>query len=413
MVGRAEPALDLKDRRFWIAREEEILEAETTDIYFHYTKKVLEARNVNPTVVMEVYTRSLPYPEGWGVVAGIYEVAKLLEGRPIDVYAMEEGEVFLTNRSSVVYEPVLQLIAPYREIAPLENPILGFLCTASGIATKAARMRMVAGDRLLLSFGTRRVHPALAPTIERATYIGGFDRVSNVLGARLMDTKPVGTMPHALIQCLGDPAEAWRAFDEALPEDIPRIALVDTYADEKTEAIKALETLGDRLYGVRLDTPGSRRGDWRKIVEEVRWELNLRGGQKVKIFASGGVDEEQIRELRDLVDGFGVGTRVASAPVIDFNLKVVEVIYDGERHFRAKRGDISGRKQVYRDEAVMHDLVLPYGHPAPEGRVPLLRELIKGGELVRRFLPLEEIRARVIARLERLKRTEPKLEWRA
>jgi nicotinate phosphoribosyltransferase len=115
----------------------------------------------------------------------------------------------------------------------------------------------------------------LAPMINRAAFIGGIDGVSNILAGELLGVKAQGTMPHAMILCFGDQVEAWKAFDEAMPPNVPRIALADTFADEKTEAIAAFEALGERLSAVRLDTPSSRKGDWRKIVKKVRLELNI------------------------------------------------------------------------------------------------------------------------------------------
>ena len=99
--------------------------------------------------------------------------------------------------------------------------------------------------------GPGRVHPALAPLIERSCYIAGFDRVSNVLGAKLLGTRASGTMPHALVQVVGDQAEAWLLFDKTISKNVPRIALIDTFWDEKSEAIKAFETLGKSLWGVQ------------------------------------------------------------------------------------------------------------------------------------------------------------------
>lgn len=400
---------DLPDRIFWIANEDEIKRSETTDVYFIYTLQILEKKGLDPRVVMEVYLRNLPYPDSWGVVSGIYEVAKLLEGLPLNVRAMEEGEIFLVSQDSVVYEPIIQIEGRYRDFAKYENPILGLVCMSSGISSKAARVKMCAGDKIVFSFGTRRSHPALAPMIERAAYIGGFDSVSNVLGAKMMGKKPVGTMPHALIQCFGDQKIAWKSFDEIMPKEIPRIALVDTFSDEKTEAIMAFETLGDKLYGIRLDTPRSRRGNWRKIIEEVKWELKIRGGDKVKIFVSGGLDEETILELREVVDGFGVGTGVSNAPTLDFSAKIVELIVDDKDIFRAKRGDIAGKKEVYRAYDRFDDIVTYYRNPKPKGYYPLLSDLIRDGKIVRKFKSLDEIRESVLSKLKVLKDSKPTL----
>lgn len=399
---------DLTDRTFWISKEDEIKQGKTTDIYFIYTKDILKRANKNPRVVIEIFARSI---EGnWGVVTGIYEVAKLLEGMNVNVKAMEEGEVFQSSKESPIYEPVMQIEANYADIAIYENPVLGFLCFSSGVSSKAAKIRLAAGDKFVFSFGTRRAHPAMAPTIERAAYIGGFDSASNVLGAELMGIRPVGTMPHALILTFNDQLKAWKAFDDSISDDVPRIALVDTLSDEKTESIMALDLLKERLDGVRLDTPSSRRGNRRKIVEEVRWELNIRGGKHVKIYVSGGLDEEEIAQLHDIVDGFGVGTSVSSAKSIDFSFKIVEFIEDGRKVYRAKRGDIAGRKQVYRDEE-FHDIVTIADNEMTSGYKPLLTDLIVNGKIVRKFKNVTEIRNRTLGNLNKFADTEPSLKW--
>ncbi|MEM1524984.1 MAG: nicotinate phosphoribosyltransferase [Nitrososphaerales archaeon] len=403
--------MDLKDRLFWIAKEDEIKRANTTDIYFIHTVNALRKSGIDPRVVMEVYVRELPYPENWAIATGIYEVAKLLEGLPVNVMAMDEGEVFLAFRGSAIYEPILQIEGKYTDIAIFETAILGLLTTSTSVSTKAARLRLISDGKLLFSFGTRRAHPALAPTIERATYIAGFDGVSNVLGANLIGKRPVGTMPHALILSFEDQREAWRAFDKTLPEDVPRIALIDTLFDEKIEAIMALEALGKKLYGVRLDTPRSRRGDFRKIIEEVRWELNIRGGENVKIFASGAIDEDTILKVRDLVDGFGIGTCVSNPPAIDFSMKIVQVELDGKVNFKAKRGDLGGKKQVYRNEELFEDIVTLASKLPPEKGKPLLTPLIENGKIVRNFKGIDEIRSSVLLKLNKLKNVQPKLKW--
>ncbi len=396
---------DLNDRLFWISKEDEVKEGLTTDAYFLYTKEILEKEGLNPRVTIEVFARKVDH--NWGVVLGIYEVAKLLEGMDIDVYAMEEGEIFQTSDKSSIYEPVLSIEANYADISIFENPVLGFLCFASGVASKAAMIRVAAADKLLLSFGTRRSHPFLAPVIERASYIAGFDSVSNILGAKMMNKEAVGTMPHALILSFNDQKRAWDAFDKHMSDNVKRIALVDTLYDEKIEAIMAYDTLKDKLYGVRLDTPSSRRGNRRKIIEEVRWELAIRGARDVKIFASGGLDEEEIADLKDIVDGFGVGTSVSSAKSIDFSFKIVEV-HEQNRIFRSKRGDLSGKKYVYRKN---FDDIVSINDKGPEGYEPLLTPLIENGKIVREFKDVDELRTRTISRLKQFKDSEHRLRW--
>ncbi len=376
---------------FYIAHEEDIKAGRTTDVYFIRTKKILEEKGVHRKVLADVSTTSLPHGWKWGVLAGIEEVAKLLEGLPVNVYAMPEGTIFHP------YEPVLQIEGFYEEFGIYETALLGMLSQASGIATAALRTKIAAKFKPVYSFGIRHMHPAIAPMIDRSAFIGGCDGVSGVLGAEMIGEKPVGTMPHALIITVGDQVKAWRYYDEVMPPEVPRTALVDTFYDEKFEALMAAEALGERLNAVRLDTPSSRRGNFRRIVEEVRWELDLRGYEHVKIFLSGGLDEESLRELADVADAFGVGGSIASAKPIDFSLDIVEV----EGKPVTKRGKLSGRKQIYRCEnghyhRVPADKKLEKCPVCGAKVEPLLRPLIENGEIVAELPKAREIREYVL-----------------
>ncbi len=393
-------------RFFHHASDEEIKRGETTDIYFVRTKQVIEAKGLEKTpVIADVTSGKLPHGWLWGILCGIEEEVRLFEEKPVDVYAMPEGSVFYHEDCRGIREPVMRIEGPYGEFCIYETPLLGLLCQSSGVATCAARIRKVAGERTLISFGIRRMHPALSPMIDRAVYLGGFDAVSSLSGAKLLDIKPVGTMPHALIIVFGDQVKAWKAFHEVIPSDVPRVALVDTYSDEKMEAIMAAEALKERLYAVRLDTPGSRRGDFAEIVREVRWELDLRGFNHVRIFVSGGLNEQNVGELIEAgADGFGVGTSVSNAPTIDFAMDIVEI--DGE--LCAKRGKMGGRKQVWRCQKCLTDLVLPFGEPQPKcprcesETEPMLKPLIKNGEIVAELPKPNEIREYVLGQISRL-----------
>ena len=393
-------------RIFHIASDEEIKKGETTDIYFVRTKQILEAKGLDKIhVVAEITPGELPGGLPWGILCGIEEMAKLLEGLPINVYAMPEGSIFHYKDYYGVREPVVRIEGPYGEFCIYETPTLGILCQSSGIATRAARVKKAAGEKPVISFGIRRMHPALSPLIDRAAYIGGFDGVSSLTGAKAAGTKPVGTMPHALIVVFGNQVEAWKAFDEIMPEDVPRIALVDTYYDEKTEAIMAAEALKDRLYGVRLDTPGSRKGDFAEIIREVRWELDIRGYKNVKIFVSGGLNEKKIRVLSEAgADAFGVGTYVSNAPTIDFAMDIVEI--NGK--ICAKRGKLGGKKEVWRCPECLTDIVLPAGSQEPKcpkcgGETEqMLKPLIENGKIVARLPKPEEIRRYVLKQLEKV-----------
>jgi len=372
-------------QEFLIVSNEDIKKGNATDVYFLRTEKVLREKGINPQVVAEVTASSL---QEWGVLSGVEEVAKLLENIPVDVYAMPEGTIFYEH------EPVLYIEGKYLDFARYETSILGFLCHASGIATKAARVKLAAGDVPVISFGSRRQHPALAAVIERSAYLGGMDGISNVIGGKMIGLEPSGTMPHALIICFGDQIKAWKAFDQVLSKDIPRVCLCDTYYDEKTEAIMASEALKNKLKAVRLDTPSSRKGKIRKIVEEVRWELDIRGYNKVGIFLSGGMDEPQISELKDIVNGFGVGSSVAAAKPIDFALDIVE----REGVPCAKRGKYGGKKQVYRNWTTLKGKMELESNQPPPDMDPLLKPILIQGKIVY-SQTLEEARERVLKQL--------------
>jgi nicotinate phosphoribosyltransferase len=286
-------------KKFHLASHDEIKSGNTTDIYFIRTRKILKEKQLeNIKVTMEVTASSLPNKWPWGILCGLDEVANLFEGVPIDVFAMPEGSVFYSRDCNYVKEPIIVIQGKYADFCLLETPLLGLICQASGVATKSARVKKIAGKGKVISFGIRRIHPGLSPMIDRAAYIGGMDGVSSISGAKTINKKPNGTMPHSLIILFGEQMKAWKAYDEIMPKEVPRIALIDTYYDEKTEAILAAEVLKDKLYGVRLDTPSSRKGDFADIVREIRWELDIRGFKDVKIFVSGGLDEENIKSLK-------------------------------------------------------------------------------------------------------------------
>lgn len=381
---------------FHTATDDEIKNGEVTDIYFLRTLEVLKAKGIKKRVAMEVKANNLPNGYTWALLVGIEEVAKLLEGIPIDVWAMEEGEVFYKG------EPVMCLEGEYTAFGHYETPILGMLCQASGAGTKSARCKLAAGDRLILSFGARRMHPSLAPMIDRAAYIGGCDGISVVKSAHMLGIEPTGTMPHSLILIIGDPVQAFLAFDEVISEDVKRVCLVDTLYDEKYEAVKAAEALGKKLHGVRLDTPESRRGDIKEILREVRWELDIRGYSFVKIYLSGGVDEKVIEETKELVDAYGVGTAISNAPTINFAMDIVEV--DGKPF--AKRGKQSGKKQVWSCRKCGHRVITKFSNSAPnccgEQMEGLLKPLIREGKIVRELPAPHELRRKTLSRLANL-----------
>jgi nicotinate phosphoribosyltransferase len=371
--------------RFNTASEEEIRNAEVADVYFHRTMEVLRARGLEDTPVHVEVAYKTSDEDKWFVVAGLDEVVALLKGTGTEARAVPEGTICRPN------EPVLTLSGPYGAFAEHETAILGFLCQASGVATAAARCKLAAGERTLISFGARRMHPAVTPMIERAAYLGGCDGVAVELAAKRLGIAATGTIPHALVLILGSTAEAARAFNEVMPEDIPRTVLIDTFDDEKFGALIAARAIPDEIYAVRFDTPGNRRGDFRDLIRECRWELDRNGFEHVKIFASGGIDVEYILYLNPVVDAYGVGGEIASAPMIDYSLDIVEV--NGED--RSKRGKRGGKKRLLALEDGTRR-VMPATAKIPAGAKDLLQPL---EELYASPLDVSALRERVLSQL--------------
>ena len=351
-------------RRFNSATDAEILNAEVADSYFHRTMQVLRARGLEDTPVHAELAYKTSDPDEWFVAAGLDEVAYLLDDVDVDARAVPEGTICRPH------EPVLTLSGPYGAFAEHETAILGLLCQASGVSTGAARCRLAAGEKPVISFGARRMHPAVTPMIERAAYLGGCDMVAVDLAVERLGIPATGTTPHALVLVLGSTVEAARAFDQVMDPDVPRTIIIDTCEDEKFGGLLAARAIPDSISAIRMDTPGNRRGDFLDLMREVRWELDRNGFEHVKIFASGGIDVEYILHLNPVCDAYGVGGAIADAPMIDYSLDIVEV--DGED--RSKRGKRGGRKRLLELKDGGRK-ILPETALVPEGATEVLRPL--------------------------------------
>ncbi len=380
---------------FHTADPQDILNGKITDVYFERTLRILKAKGINPLVRAEFIAKSLPEDWPWAIFAGLEEVLHLVKGLPVKVRAMREGTVFYP------YEPVMEIEGKYQDFCVYETAILGLICQASGIATKAARFKRLAGDRLVISFGARRMHPVLAPMIERNAFIGGCDGVAVVKSGEVIGEDPMGTMPHALIICMGSTVEAIRVYDEVLEPEVKRVALIDTFLDEKFECLNVAEAMGERLFAVRFDTPSSRRGNFYRLLEECRWEMNLRGFEHVRFYVSGGIKEEDIPVLNPLVDGYGIGTSISNAPVVDYAMDIMDV----EDRAIAKRGKWSGRKRVLRCRACQKRMIVPLNdrtYPCECGNTfeDILITVMDRGKYMVDMPSHKEIRSFVLKQLE-------------
>ncbi len=375
---------------------EDIRSGKVTDAYFERTHRILETKKIKKRIRAEFTAKNLT--SGWGIFTGLEEILNLFEGLPVSIRSVPEGSIFRP------FQPVMEIEGLYNDFDVLETAVLGLMCQSSGVATKSARCRIAAGNLKLLSFGARRMHPSISPMIERSSYIGGCDGVALVKGAEMLNIPPVGTMPHSLVIILGSLSSALKAFDEVIEKDVPRVAIVDTFGDEKFEALEAANCLHDRLDAVRIDTPSSRRGNLSEILTEVRWELNQAGFEKVKLFVSGGIDENEILKLREFVDGgFGIGTSISSASVIDFSMDIVDI--DGNPV--SKKGKLSGGKHLLRCDDCFSEEIIPIDKPYGDcdlcgGEMSqLLSTVMENGEIKNSLPSAKEIRNYVLLQIDR------------
>ena len=287
----------------------------------------------------DYFFRKIPFGGGYVVFAGLGDLLELLAelrfgpedldylrslgfGAEFIDYLKDfrfEGSILSALEGEMVFplEPFVRVEGRLIEAQLVETLLLNVLNFESLIATKASRMRLAAGDRILSDFGLRRAHGFGGVQASRAAAIGGFDSTSNVYAAHRFGLKPAGTMAHSYVESHGDELAAFRRFAEDQPQNC--VLLVDTYDTLKSgipHAIiigKEMERKGQRLLGVRLDS-----GDLAFLSKKARQMLDEAGLSYVKIAASNLLDEYIIRSLLNQeapIDIFGVGTKlITGAP---------------------------------------------------------------------------------------------------
>ncbi len=324
------------ERKLFSATHKEIIQGATTDIYFIKTREILQQlKEVNTNVVAEVFCNRS------GIFAGIDEALNLLAEKDVKVWALKEGATMDKK------EVVMRVEGEYNDFGIFETAILGILASSSGWASAANECKKAAGDKPMLCFGSRHLHPSSAPVMERAAIIGGADGASSILGAKLAGEEPSGTVPHALMLVVGDTLEVAQAYHDLMPEKAARIMLVDTFKDEAEETLRLAADLEKNLDGIRLDTPSERGGVTVELVKEIRARLDQAGYQHVNLFASGGLTPERITKLKAAgVDGFGVGSYISGASSINMTMDIKKVA--GKPI--AKRGRIPGLTDTNRLE---------------------------------------------------------------
>ncbi|MBE9049716.1 nicotinate phosphoribosyltransferase [Nostocales cyanobacterium LEGE 11386] len=309
-----------------------------------------------------------------------------------DVWAVPEGTAVFAN------EPLLRVEAPLWQAQLVETYLLNTINYQTLIATRAARLRDVAGEQAtLLEFGTRRAFsPQAALWAARAGLAGGLDSTSNVLAALQLGQQPSGTMAHALVMALsamaGSEEHAFTAFHRYFPGAPLLIDTYDTIAAAQQLAAKV--NSGEmELTGVRLDS-----GDLITLSKQVR---SLLPG--VSIFASGDLDEWEIARLKAAgaaIDGYGLGTRLVTGPPVNGVYKLVEI--DGIPVMKQSSGKVTypGRKQIWRSPTVGRKVKADNLALVDESNLtgkPLLELVVKAGERVQPTASLQEIRQRTAA----------------
>lgn len=306
-----------------------------------------------------------------------------------DIWAVPEGTAVFAN------EPLLRVEAPLWQAQLLETYLLNAINYQSAIATRAARMRDVAGDRaMLLEFGTRRAFsPQASLYAVRAALAAGFNATSNVLAAFKLGRKPTGTMAHALVQAFaameGSEANAFAAFHHHFPGAPLLIDTFDTVAAARYVANR-LEAGEIEVRGVRIDS-----GDLVQLSQQVRSLL-----QDVPIFLSGDIDEWEIARLLAegaTADGYGIGTKLVSGTPLNGVYKLVEV--DNVPVMKKSSGKTTypGRKQIFRrieDGRWLGDRLGLADEAAKDGEQPVLARVVANGDRCQPLDSLEDIAKR-------------------
>jgi nicotinate phosphoribosyltransferase len=261
-----------------------------------------------------------------------------------NVWAVPEGTAIFAN------EPILRIEAPLWQAQIVETFLLNTINYQTLIATRAARLRDMAGaEATLLEFGTRRAFsPQAALWAARAAIAAGLDTTSNVLAALQLGVQPSGTMAHSLVMAIaainGNEQDAFSAFQKYFP-DSP--LLVDTF-----DAVAAIEQLATQVQAGKMTVPGIRldSGDLVGLSQLIHKRL-----PHTKVFASGDLDEWEIAKLRSAgaqIDGYGLGTKLVTGQPVNGVYKLVEIAGRPTMKKAAGKQTYPGQKQIYRQ---IHD----------------------------------------------------------
>jgi nicotinate phosphoribosyltransferase len=407
-----------------------------TDLYQINMIQAYLDHGVTETAVFELFVRKPPARRGFLVAAGLEQALQYLESLQFsaaeiewlkstgrfrtnlldylatfrfsgDVHAMAEGTVFFAD------EPILRVIAPLPQAQFVESRLINILHYQTLIAAKAARSVLAAPNKVLVDFGLRRAHGAEAGLMAaRASYLAGFAGTATVLAGQEFGIPIYGTMAHSFVESFDDETAAFVAFAQSRPDNL--VLLIDTYDTEaaarKVVALAPkLKEAGIAIGGVRLDS-----GDLVALSRSVRAILDAGGLRDVTIFASGGLDEDELamfaRENAP-IDGFGIGTSLTTSsdvPSLDAVYKLQEYAGIARRKRSAHKATWPGRKQVWRrygaDGRMAGDTLSLEANARGEQRAsePLVHLVMQNGRRLQPPASLDDIRRHAKRELERL-----------
>ena len=309
-----------------------------SDAYFNYGRDTLLADGRHPRVLMQVFQKHR------SVLGGMDEAIAILTlcshgWEELEVRALHDGDELEP------WETVMTIEGDYTLFAHLETVYLGVLARRTLISTNVRRVVEAANGKPILFFPARHDHHHVQTGDGYAAHVAGAIGVSTDAQSSWWGGRGLGTVPHGLIAAYGgDTAEAARKFAEWAPADVNVVVLVDFENDSVRTALEVAEALGDRLWGVRLDTSRTLvdrslwgelgdfdpRGVNERLVRRVREALDADGFRRVRIVVSGGFDVDRIREFERNgvpVDSYGVGSTLIRGEN-DFTADVV--LCDGE-----------------------------------------------------------------------------------
>jgi nicotinate phosphoribosyltransferase len=294
-----------------------------TDAYFNHARATLLQDGRRPSVVMQIFQKKDSWLGGMDEAIAILKLCADVNG--LEIRALYDGEKISP------YEPVMHIEGDYTAFAHLETPVLGTLARRTLITTNTVHVLQAANGKPIIFMPARHDHHRVQTGDGYAAYIAG-----QVVGAEVGVTtdeqaswwggRGIGTVPHALIAAYGgDTVLAAQKFAEWAPDDMHVTVLVDFENDSVRTALEVADALGDRLWGVRLDTSENlvdrslweEMGDFKptgvneRLVEKVRQALDAAGRTDVRIVASGGFTVDKIRSFEEQeipVDAYGVGS---------------------------------------------------------------------------------------------------------